>query len=289
MPELSNELKENSMPASRKPAIRTMKSDAEELFKSSRPSLMDMVTQETSSPAYPAARAVKHFSPLYFALGAIALVIMGAGIYFIVLPPAAPLPQIKLAPPSPFFAVEASRTVTIDAKNRVGFLQVLEDSYREAERLETFKRIAVKMQDGPEERFLTMADLADLLRMSPPRALLERVSGPAMIFFQATEEGNRFGLAVKTSDPDRIFLDMLSWENSILVDLRNLFFDAQPESSIVPFEDRTYRNIDWRFQKLSTSIDLGIGYTVFPAKNLLVITTSRDSMETAINRLFDAR
>lgn len=289
MPELSNELKENSMPASKKPAIRTMKSDAEELFKSSRPSLVDLVTQGMSSPAYPAARITKRFSPLYLALGAIALVIIGAGMYFIALPPAASLPQTKLAPPAPFFAVETSRTVTIDAKNRVSFLRVLEDSYQEAERLETFKRVAVRIQDGPEDRFLTMADVVDFLRMDPPRGLLDRVNGPVMIFFHVTEEGNRLGLAVKTGDPDRTFLDMLSWENAIPVDLRVLFFDAQPESSIAPFEDRTYRNIDWRFQKLSTSIDLGIGYTVFPAKNLLVITTSRGTMETAINRLFDAR
>ena len=109
-----------------------------------------------------------------------------------------------------------------------------------------------------------------------------------MAFVYTSEQGRRFGLAMETIDLDRTFLDLLSWESSLLADFLPLFFNQKPEAVITPFEDRTFRNIDWRYQKLSQAGDLGIGYALFPAKNLLVITTSKESMETVISRLFSA-
>ena len=83
--------------------------------------------------------------------------------------------------------------------------------------------------------------------------------------------------------------DFISWENSLLSDLQPLFFDQKPDVVIAPFEDRTYRNTDWRFLKLSSEKDIGIGYTIFPAGNILILTTGKEAMETTINRLFEKR
>ena len=68
-----------------------------------------------------------------------------------------------------------------------------------------------------------------------------------------------------------------------------LFFGDEIKPLTSNFEDRTYRNIDWRYIKLSQEKDVGFGYTVFSAGNILVVTTSKAAMEEAINRLFDAR
>ncbi len=82
---------------------------------------------------------------------------------------------------------------------------------------------------------------------------------------------------------------MLSWEPGLLRTFTPFFFDEKVNSVIAPFEDRTYRNIDWRYLKLSQDKDLGIAHAVFPAGNILIITMSKEAMETTINRLFDAR
>ena len=272
----------------KKPGVRTMKSDVQEYFKTSKPSFLDLVSQETKLP--PAGFGYKKkINPFPFIIGAVVLAIAGTLAFFFLMP-FRETPQVKkIVPPPPFFATESSRTISAGVKDRNPFLQLMADSYRETERTGTIKRIVIKLEDDTGERFADFADFTGLYRMSPPPSLVERLNSPLMAYFFAGSDGNRFGLAVKTKDPDRTFLDMLGWESSIFLDIRPLFFDQPPESTLASFEDRTYRNIDWRYQKLSQEKDFGIGYAVFPAKNLLFIATSKELMETVINRLFDAQ
>ena len=121
------------------------------------------------------------------------------------------------------------------------------------------------------------------------------------------------GIAVKTRDTARTFRDLLLWESSLAVDLLPLFNGLNVKPTDALFEDRTYRNIDWRFLRLSTietpsvesgttttssdlplaelgpKKDIGLGHAVFPARNIAVVTTSKEAMETVIGRLFDSR
>ena len=83
--------------------------------------------------------------------------------------------------------------------------------------------------------------------------------------------------------------DFIQWEPLLPIAFRPFFFDEKPEGLIAPFQDRSYRNIDWRYIKLSEEEDLGIGYAIFPAKNLLVVATSKETMEIVINRLFEGK
>lgn len=263
-----------------------MRSDVQEYFKTSKPSFLDLVSQEIKLPPTDFGLPRKKINFFQILGGGAILLLAGTFAFFFLNLPQEPIAK-KLVPPVPFFATESSRTITIkgDANS---FLQLMIDSYREPERLGTAKRIMIKIDDTKGERFADFTDFVNLYHMSPPRSLLDRLHSPIMTFFFAGGDGNRFGLAVKTKDPDRTFLDMLNWESSIFLDLQSLFFDQPPESSLSLFEDRTYRNIDWRYMKLSADKDFGIAYSVFPARNLLIITTSKELLETVINRLFDA-
>lgn len=272
----------------RKPGIRTMKTDVQELFRNTKPGLLDLVGQETNASFKTEQKERKKTKFLTFILVIIALTAIGGLAYVFLAPAAAPTAVGKLSPPPPFFATESSRTLSIRPQDPDRFFSLMQDAYEEPERLGIIKRIIIKLEDGPKERYATMADLVEFYRMTPPRAFLDRVGAPIMAFVYTSEQGRRFGLAMETTDLDRTFLDLLSWESSLLADFLPLFFDQKPETAFTPFEDRTFRNIDWRYQKLSKARDLGIGYVLFPAKNLLVITTSKESMETVISRLFSA-
>lgn len=278
----------------KRPPIRTMRSDVEELYKDTKPSLIQIISREENFPSEKPQETSR--KPILFysliALSILVVVSAGAGLYYLnFLLPSKVQPPVKVQVPAPFFATESSRTVTLDASNRTAFLKTLEDSAREPLREGTFERVVIKLKDGPEERFLTMADLVELLRMDPPKDLLARLTEPVMLFFFASSGKIDFGFAAKTQDLDRTFIDMLDWESSIIVDFRPLFFNQKIEASITRFEDRTYRNTDWRFKKLSPEADLGIGYMLYPASNkkLLVVTTGKEMMETVINRLADAK
>ncbi len=280
-------------PSGRKPAIRTMKSDVEELFKTTKPSLIQLIGQEAGAKKFEKEEGRKNSKKIYFYTAALMAILIALGVSTYLLffkNQPEPTPAIKLVPPAPLFATETSRTISVKTDNKAQFLQLVEDSMRETEREGSIKRLIIKLQDkSGKERFATIKDFFNFYRINPPARLLEALNDNAMFFIYNEPGGNRIGFALGTRDPNRTWRDFISWENSLLSDFQPLFFGEKPEVVIAPFEDRTYHNVDWRFLKLSPEKDLGIGYTIFSAKNILLITTGKGAMETAINRLFESR
>lgn len=277
----------------RNPAIRTMRSDVQELFKTTKPSLIQIIGKEAeASKEVYRSENKRNYKTLAITAGALAFLASVAGVFFFLYPFRASDEEIIPAKPMlplPYFAVETARTISMGAKDRALFLRLFTDSYKEQERDGQVKRIVIKLQEGERERFADLHDFFEFYKITPEKNFLGRLSPPLMVFIYYGGDGNRIGLIIKTNNPDRTLADMLAWESSILSDFRPLFFDEKPETSIIPFEDRIYRNIDWRYQKIFDGKDLGIAYALFPAKNLLIITTGKEAMETVINRLFDAR
>jgi len=298
-PEQSSQQKQNSGSPAEKPriAIRTMKTDAEELIKTTKPSLIQTLGREQRpfTPTVGAARKlpirlIAVIIVIVLALGGGALLLM-RGVSLVSTPAKNQTGAVltRAAPPPAYFATETSRTISVKKKDRGEFLRLMNDAWHEKEREGTVKRILIKVQDGPNERFATLTDFFELWRIAPPQELLDLADRNLMVFMYAGAGGNRLGLAVRARDTERMFAAMLRWEPSLLAQITSLFFDERADTIVVPFEDRTYRNIDWRYLKLSQNKDLGIGYAVFPAGNMFLFTTSKESMETSVNRLFDAR
>lgn len=265
-----------------------MKSDVETLFKTTRPSLIQMIGREPAETKIAPSRKIG--ASRYLAAAGIILVLLGgAAFLFLITGRPALAPPAKPVPPPALFAAETSRTITVNAQNRSEFLRLMEDSIREEERLGTVKRIIIKLRDNGGEQFAQTADFFNFYRIQLSQELLENLDRGLMTFVYYGESGARFGAALRSRDPDRTLRALLLWEPSLLRDFQPLFFDEKPDFVVAPFEDRTYRNIDWRFLKLSPTKDLGIAHAIFPAKNILVITTGKEALETVINRLFDAR
>lgn len=276
----------------RAPAIRTMKSDVERLFKTAPPSVSQMITKQA-----PIAAAVKKHligARIYLLLGIVVMLLLitaTVAYYFreTLFPPPATTQTQKAAPPAPFFAAESSRTIETTRRDGQKFLALMNDAMKEFERDGTMKRILFRFSDTPDQRFIYLSDFFDFYHIVPPESFLKRFDSPLMMFVYTSSGATRLGLAAHTADPSRTLRDLLDWEPKMITDLKPLLFGVPTAPVSVLFEDRTYRNIDWRYLKLSSTEDIGIGYTIFPAGNILIITTSKASMETAINRLFDAR
>ena len=283
-------------PVTRRPAIRTMKTDVDEFFKTAKPSIASMI--QSGQVVLPPGERRPSRLPVIIVFSVIGLMVAGGGIFFLrqflsggTNTPSSkttqPVAQ-KTTPPAPFFASETSRAITVSTNDRPGFVRLMADSMKETEREGTIKRIVIRVQDGPQERFATMSDFFDLWRIAQPQSLISQIDAPLMVFIYYGRSGSRLGFAARSRAPDRTLADMLLWEPGLLTTFAPLFFDEKINSVLTPFEDRTYRNIDWRYLKLSQDKDLGIAHAIFPAGNLLIITTSKEAMETAINRLFDA-
>lgn len=195
-------------------------------------------------------------------------------------------PSKEPAPPLLLFAVETSKVITVSNQDRTRFISLVEDLMKEPEREGTIKRLAVKIQEGTKERFMHVADLFNLYLVPSPERLIEQLEGDPMLFIYYGKEGPRIGFAVETRDENRALREFISREPQLLSDFRPIFHLEKPETEGGSFEDRTYRNIDWRYLKLSPEKDLGIAYGAFPAKNLFILTTSKVAIETVIDRLF---
>lgn len=271
----------------RRPAIRTMKSDIEEMFKTVKPSLVKIVGQEAAVARSREERvgAKRYYTIALAGLAVLVLLAGGAYVFLYRETPAVSTPP-KLVTPAPFFATETSRTISVKVQDRAQFIRLVEDSMREQEREGTVKRIIIKVQDGEHERFATFADFFGFWRIVPPRNLLAQTEPPLMVFIYYGKDGSRIGLATKVRDLDRAQGEMLLWESTMLRDIQPLFFNVKPDTILALFEDRTYRNIDWRYLKLSQGFDFGIGYVTFPARNIMLLATSKEAMETVISRLF---
>jgi len=278
----------------RKPAIRTLKSDVEEFFKTTKPSLAQIVSQEVTQAQYRYQKKEKEEGlKKYYILGVVAALVLflagGGALFWFSLKARPSQTTTKISAPSPFFATETSRTISVKAGDRLQFRRLLEDSVHERERVGTVKRIVGKIQDKTEERFISFSDFFDFWKIIPPSNLVSLVDSPIMVFIYYGSDGSRIGFAVRVRDGERAFKEFLSWESTMLGDFRPLLLNEQIGEIVAFFEDRTFRNIDWRYFKLSQEKDLGIGYTIFPAKNILVFTASKEAMETVINRLYSAR
>ncbi|MBI3442634.1 MAG: hypothetical protein HY007_02620 [Candidatus Sungbacteria bacterium] len=303
------------------PAIRTMSSDIDELLKTSRPTISQMITKETQSampsehriPAMPPRRP--RMGPVVIIIGVLLIVgFIGGGVrYFlptanpsvtspgttpgspaVPVPPGTPQPTpVPVPPPQPLFSTDASRTITIPDNDRSVFLKLVTDTLQEPEQTGTVKRILIKLQparagrEGQSEHYASIVEFFNLWHITAPQNFLQHLDPAFMFFVYYGSDGPRIGFATKTRDPARTLSDIFAWEQSLISDFAPFFFQEQtkpPDPSL--FEDRTFSNTDWRYMKLSTQKDLGIGYLIFQANRLVIFTTSKTSMERIIKTLY---
>ncbi len=282
----------------RKPAIRTMKSDLEELTsRTKRPPALAIARELAKKPQIfrqTINTGRQNKKRILLLTGTVLLFLaLGGGAYlFLTSDRTAPVSDtpthVTIQTPS-LFATEAKETITIKTGDDVQLLRLLQESSEKEGREGTLKRVMVKINGGPEERLLGLADFFEILKIEPPSNFIEYMERQMTIFIFYGSEGGEIGFAVKTRDINRALRDLFVWEPAIISSFGFLFFDKEHDLTDSKFEDRIYRNIDWRFLKVSSQKDMGIAYTVFPANNILVLATSRMALETVINRLFDLR
>lgn len=272
--------------------LHTMKSDINRFFKTTRPTLSQMMgrSETKRSDSFTQRPGIKKIY-LFAGLGVLLLTGAGFAVFKIANRGSEESARqiVKLSPPAPFFAAETSRTISIKNGDRQQFALLMQDSINEREREGTIKKILIKLQDGSGERFAGAGDFFDLLRIKPPQNLSGFLDEPLMAFIYYGTDGGRVGFAVKIRERDRVLSEMIAWEPSLILDFEPMFFGETPGQILSLFEDRSYRNIDWRFIKLSQQKDFGLAYAVFPARNILMVTTGKDGMESVINRLFEAK
>jgi len=101
-----------------------------------------------------------------------------------------------------------------------------------------------------------------------------------LVYYQSV--GPRLALVVKINDPNQTEKIMKAWEKTMPDDLKWLFLQEPGSPSTDSFQDNLYKNISIRYLNFPDSA-LTIDYAI--VNDLLIITTSKESMYEIINRL----
>ncbi|MBI4160070.1 hypothetical protein HY504_02795 [Candidatus Wolfebacteria bacterium] len=290
-----DESRDNSKVESRDPAaIRTMKSDIAEFLKKTKPSLISILAKQTrADESRQTARGPAKAKKLTLILSGILIVLLGgSGLFFYIryLKPQPREPKITAAqdPAPAIFYEETDKISVTESQSRL--MAGLNAAKEKAQAVGTFRRLVIRISDNAGlDAPISVSDFFALAGASPPPRLYEAASGPGQFFIYREHSGPRLGIIFATTNAARTTETLRMWEPSMPSDFALLYFGQPPQVSLGAFEDLVYRNIDFRYLALDPEKDSGLGYLYFPAKNLIIISTSEEALKLTVNRLFESR
>lgn len=276
----------------KEPAIRTMKSDMAEYLKKVKPSLVSLLTKQSQADARRGVFSSEKKLPAktLLILLAVAAILGGAFIAYLYLrlktpPPPSGEPQLPAS--SIFF--ESSDEVTINDDQR-SLADALAQIGEKQQSTGTFRRIIIRVKTGVETAPIIEAPkFFQVLSGKTPHSLAPALGGPPQFFIYRQNSGPRFGIILETTNPQAALAAFKLWEPAMQSDFSPIFLGHPPPSSFDAYRDITYKNIDFRYLKMDPINDYGFGYLYFPARNLIIISTSEEALRLTINRLFENR
>ncbi len=169
-------------------------------------------------------------------------------------------------------------------ENNISFLILLQDEKISA--LKTIRRIVptkISPESGKEE-VLSLSDLIKELNISVyPYVLSEFKNNYTLVLYGQEENEKRFGLIIETTNNINLKEQLHYWEKTMIENLYNIFLGKQPQ---IPtnknFSDGVYNIIPIRFINFPNP-DISIDYST--PNNLFILSTSRESMHTIIDRI----
>lgn len=275
------------------PKLHTMKQDAAQYLKDRNISFLDLVAKEhTYAEEHPEKFEYREritekawFRGVLGLVMVVLLAAIGYGVYVFLLTKDT-LPPTETIPERAFIPVEEREIITIRDGDRAGLLSKLEAARRDRLPSRSIKHVIIRIESfGGGSRFATVNDFMKTLDFKIPNGFAENLQDKFDILIYYRPDGADIGFVLEPKDYERTFAHMLEWENSIILDFRNLYFDADVTQPQYLFTDSIIRNIDVRSITLQENITFSYG--IF-AQRFLVIATSGEFMDVLLGRLLAA-
>ena len=287
-PSLPRDENENELPK-----LRTMKHDAARYLKDRNISFLDLVAKEHESAQERAAKFEYHeritekawFRGVLGLVGVVLLAAAGYGVYVLLLTRDT-LPPTEATPARSFIPVEEREIITIRDGDRAGLLSKLEAARRSRLPSHSIKHVVVRIETfGGNARFASADDFFQTLEFKTPSGFTENLQDKFDVLIYYRPDGADMGFLLEPKDHERALGHMLAWETSIILDFRNLYFDADVTQPQYLFTDTVVKNIDVR--SIALEQNTAFSYSIF-ARRMLVITTSSEFMDVLLGRLLAA-
>lgn len=275
------------------PRLRTMKYDAEKFLKEKNVSFLEMIAKEKERKGEEFAYRIRTSETVwlrgvvtFFVLVLLVAGGYGAYVYFIKEPAEPPQEAREVRS---YIKTEERLIIAIREGDRAGLLTKLQAARRDRLPSGSIKHVVVRIEDPLRNvsRFATTEDFFSTLEFKPPSGLTATIGETFNLLIYYRPDGADIGIIteLKTGQQDRALAHMLSWESTMVLDWRHLYFDEAIASTSQRFQDTVTQNVDTRIITFSETADLA--YAFF-AKKYLLITTSEDFLGLIINRLLIA-
>lgn len=281
---------QEAKPGTRPAIIRTMQSDLARATAEAGPARTAAIERipphgEYGTPLTPHAR----FSPLTIAVIALLLMAIGAPAIFLWLNRRNSTPP-PLPPPAPEGFIFFDRTSEhVISPSREDLVSAIESAWSAALPRGSFFRLVLRRRSdpGPSPIFSTR-ELFEAIGAQPPPELAGLLIRPPQLFIHTASSGPEIGIMIEAEDTDGLASILTDWEPTILEDFRPLVPSATATTGPpTTFETRSYRNIEYRYRARGPDETTGIGYLYFPARSIILISTSEETMHQTLNRLFE--
>ena len=275
------------------PRLRTMKYDAQRYLKDKNISFLDLVSQEKEyAREHPQQFQVKEraseqiwFRSIVGLIAVVFLGIIGYGTY-VFLATRNSLPSAEGIPARSFIHTEEREVITVREGDRTGLLTKLEAARRDRLPSRSIKHVVVRADSlSGSSHFASAKNFFQTLDFKTPSGLEENLNDKFDFLLYFKERGADGGFIFEPKDTNRALAQMLSWESTILLDFRHLYFDNDVTQPGQLFQDKIIKNVDVR--SISLPEGLNFVYGIF-AGRFLIISTSEEAMEVILGRLFVA-
>lgn len=264
-------------------AIRTMKTDTQELLGKEKVSFLDMFGKE-NPPSYRRGYAPPRRTnstivrTIVFLFLAVAILgAAGSGIYWYINNKNNTVVKKDPTPPRQFLNI-GSDLIKIQKNDRTGLLQELKSKQTASSGGGEYRAVSMALFDfGVQPYLANPKEFFEMLQETPPGTLLASFTGRWNIYMY----GGNMILVFETNDQEKTNGSMVGWEQSV----GRAFapFIGIIDSGTHEFQDSIIKNIDARVAQLSESNNTSVGYAIVRGK-YLIIATSETSLRTTIER-----
>lgn len=200
-------------------------------------------------------------------------------------PPPPPPPPPTITKPIPLISVE--RQIIIKLEEGEKLTSKLEEEIQE-EVPSGFSQLLV--YEGESLTPLSLEKVFEELELNVPQTLIDNLDKDYTFFLFAQEElftegeAARLAFIAQVKSATSTIQIMSTWEETMTEDISGLYLVTQGESATTEFNDNLYKDIDIRYLNFSLP-DISIDYALYPEKNWLIFTTSRESIYYIIDLL----
>jgi len=275
-------------------AIRTMKSDADELVKKEQSSFIDLVAEqakarERGGPSGPPIRIgpahKKSRAKIIFTVVTVILLAAGGGSAYFFLSKeegVEPKPIVRPGPEIPRPTINAQKTsaITIQEDDRTGLLSEMSGGLLRSRNDTNFWYLPVLVTNsGRDTHIATPRELFQTLRISVPS---EDFWGGIENTFNLYVYGEDFIFIFPVRQEPKVKGAMLAWERILPQQFATIIRGAG--ASPRTFEDKIIKNIDVRIAQFSETQGRAVAWAVVSGK-FLALATSEAAIRAVIDRL----